>query len=245
MILGAEARDVIHASLGHTFQLRSTSDLDIGVAMSDWGAYDHAVNTYALIGDSGIRRNVEGIAVDFVPFGDLEHPSGVVTPQPRNEPLIVFGFKEVFTRSDSILLPSGAEVRIPTPAGYALLKMRAWLDRMSYADKDAGDLAVAAYWYMNDLSLSDRTYDPSREEKLSAVDWDGGLAAAELLGEDIAAHLEDADRSDLLSRWQQFDPDRTFVTNRFTFGADDPLYRNLPRRKAVVDCIIRGASNFS
>jgi predicted nucleotidyltransferase len=42
----------------------------------------------------------------------------------------VFGFEDVFARAMHIRLPGhGYRIRIPSPAGYGVLKTRAWADR--------------------------------------------------------------------------------------------------------------------
>lgn len=242
MIVGAEARDLIHASRGHTGQLRSTSDLDLGIAVHNWTDFDMAVERYELVGSNGIRRDVQGVPVDFIPFGDVESPPGSVLPATRSDPIIVFGFQEAFDGADELPLPSGATVRIPTPAGFALLKMRAWLDRLSFADKDARDLAVAAYWYMSDERVLDRAFDESRMGQLEAVDFDGDLAAVQLLGEDIGSCLGTDARHDLCERWNRFDPDLDLIVPFFTFGSSDPIGRDLFRRRQILERLIGGLS---
>lgn len=76
---------------------------------------------------------------------------------------------------------------MPQPAGYAALKMRAWIDRSAHfdQDKDTRDLALAAYWYQNAPEITDRIYDTdSGFEILTELDMDLDLAAVRVLGLD-------------------------------------------------------------
>lgn len=144
MLLGAEARDIIHARLGHQTGLRSTTDLDLGLALKDWSAFEAIDSRMTRTGSTGIRYMIAGVAVDVMPFGPVENPEGIVTPTRQHEDLVVFGFGDVFERADTIRLPKGDMIRIPQPAGYAVLKLRAWLDRLPHHEhKDAVDLATS------------------------------------------------------------------------------------------------------
>lgn len=69
----------------------------------------------------------------------------------------MWAFEEIFAAAVPLALPSGVEVRIPTIAGYAAAKVGAWLDRSEWHEtKDAGDLALAAYWYEHSTDVHDR-----------------------------------------------------------------------------------------
>lgn len=40
MIVGARCRDLLQRALGYRFDLRVTSDIDLGLAVSNWSAYE-------------------------------------------------------------------------------------------------------------------------------------------------------------------------------------------------------------
>ncbi|MDY0915060.1 hypothetical protein [Rathayibacter festucae] len=236
--MGAEARNLLHAAFRHEFPLRGTSDVDIGLATSDWETHDDLASAYTRTGSNGIRYRIEGFSVDVMPFGGVEDPAGITVPPLRGEELVVFGFRDVFDDSELHVLPSGHTIRIPTAAGYAVLKMRAFIDRSAYGeDKDAQDLAVAAFWYQQDPLVQDRLA-ADRPLILEELGFDGELAAAFLLGADVASILGADDRADLRRRWSAVDC--AFLERYFGFGGRAPSRSDLERRRAVLEQISRG-----
>ena len=129
MIVGAQCRDILRSASGQQSGLRTTEDVDFGLALSDWAAYEKLTKGLQPTGNTGIRYQVAGLPTDLMPFGDLENPSGSVVPPSRREPMSVWGFTEVFRASLPLRLPTAGTIRIPTLAGYAALKLAAWLDR--------------------------------------------------------------------------------------------------------------------
>jgi hypothetical protein len=129
MIVGARCRDLLQRALGYRFDLRVTSDIDLGLAISNWSAYEELTTNLHRVGDTGIRYVIASVPADLMPFGRVEDPPGTVRPAVRRETMSVWGFTEVFRSAPPLLLPGGSAVRIPTAAGYAALKLAAWLDR--------------------------------------------------------------------------------------------------------------------
>lgn len=213
LVVGATCRDVLHAAMGHTFEVRATNDVDLGIAVGDWTVSDRIDAKYERVGSNGIRYRIAGLPVDVMPFGEVEDPEGISSPAARGEDLIVFGFHDVFERAAHLSLPDGPVVRIPQPAGYAALKMRSWIDRRE--NKDAKDLALCTFWYQESTTVQGRLYDTDAGQQiLEALDWDAFVAAARLLGADVAEQLSPANHSDLIDRWSAVDPDalaRDFV----------------------------------
>ena len=204
LVVGATCRDILHAAHGHDFEVRGTDDVDLGIAVSDWEVSERIESKYQRVGNNGIRYKIAGMSVDLMPFGDVEDPDGITTPARRGEDLIVFAFQDVYERAQPLTLPGGATVRMPETAGYAALKMRAWIDRS--VDKDAKDLALCAYWYEESEEVSDRLYSPDEGPEIQApVGWDYPLAAARLLRRDIAQQLTPAHHQDLVERWSMTD----------------------------------------
>lgn len=203
LVVGAACRDILHAALGHTFHVRSTDDMDLGIAVNDWTVSERIEEKFERVGTNGIRYRVGNIPVDIMPFGAIEHPEGITHPTARGEDLVVFGFHDVHARAESLALPGGAIVRIPQPAGYATLKMRSWIDRSVYGeDKDAKDLALCAYWYEESALIEDRLYDTAEGLSiLTAAGWDVPLAAAGMLSLDVTQQLAPDNRADLATRW--------------------------------------------
>jgi predicted nucleotidyltransferase len=203
MLVGAGCRDLLQSALGHGFPLRATEDIDLGLAVSNWSAYDELTENLPAAGDTGIRYRVGGVVADLMPFGPVENPPGKVTPAARREPMSVWGFTEVFEAAVSLPLSSGTVIRLPTVAGYTALKLAAWLDRSDYGQyKDASDIATAIFWYARSLDVESYLYED--EQGLSILlreDSDSWAAAAHVLGRDVAAVIGPDRRAELAQRW--------------------------------------------
>jgi predicted nucleotidyltransferase len=209
MVVGAQCRDILHAGLGHDFPLRATTDLDVALVITDWDVHERLVGTLSPSGETGIRFDVAGVVVDLMPFGPVEKPRGTVTPALRAEPMDVFGFQEVFAGSIALPLPDGTRVRLPTPAGYAALKMKAWVDRSAnHNDKDAPDLAAGLWWYSEAPAVQDRLYETDNGiALLERFAFDVARASSYLLGSDVHQVLGATRVRELESLWRASDLD--------------------------------------
>ena len=92
MVVGARCRDIFQSALGHDFSLRATTDIDLGLAVKNWAAYNELADVLPRIGDTGIRFRVANTPADLLPFGTVERPPDTVTPTARREPMNV-GFR--------------------------------------------------------------------------------------------------------------------------------------------------------
>lgn len=116
-------------------------------------------------------------------------------PTTRRDGIDVFGFQQVFERASPLVLPSGHTIRLPRPDGYALLKLRAWLDRRTTGD--AEDIALTMHWYAESTSVSERLYEDLAV--LERYDFNDLVASAHLLGSDIRQHLSTEDAAALVA----------------------------------------------
>ncbi|WP_022888602.1 nucleotidyl transferase AbiEii/AbiGii toxin family protein [Agromyces italicus] len=193
MLVGARCRDAIHSALGAPEPTRATEDLDIGLALDSWEAFERIDHAFPRLGNNGIRFRIAGLPVDVMPFGAaIERPDGITNPASRGESLVVFGFEDVFARAMRIRLPGqGHEIRIPSPPGYGVLKTRAWVDRsIDHEYKDAADPAVALRWYESSPNITDRLFDDALDMHLTEqYEFDQRLSTAHLLGRDIRRQL--------------------------------------------------------
>ena len=230
MLVGARCRDVIHSALGYVEGLALTSDLDIGLVISNVGDYEEIVRPLDPSGGTGIRYMLDGVPTDLMPFGDVEDPVGVVTPRSRGESLSVWAFREVFARSMPLVLPGGLEIRIPAVEGYAALKLAAWLDRHVYGEfKDARDLATCVYWYAESSVVESLLYDtPAGIEALTKYDMDVRQAAAHILGGDIATHIGQQRVDELDDRWPG---SRDDLVAEFILDTGIGVWPSEPRRR--------------
>ncbi|MGW5316207.1 hypothetical protein [Nocardia thailandica] len=226
MIIGAHCRDLLHAAFGRADPLRSTSDVDLGIAVAEDGQYRQIVSVLAPSGTTDIRYAIAGITVDVVPFGDIEDPEGTTTLQGRKDSLDVFGFREVFAHVWELRLPSGHTVRVPTPAGYTALKLKAWCDRSIIGEyKDAGDIAIACSWYQEDTDGVHAALYEDRTDLLVRAEVDVDVAALYLLGEEISTLLGRTRTADLRGIWIRTDRDllaEYFARQRSRTSPDRP-----------------------
>lgn len=212
MLVGALCRDVLHREAGHAFTLRRTGDLDLALAVDRWARYDEVVQGLPRMRTSAqVRFELAGVKVDLVPFGGLESPDGAVPLEDGVEPLDVFGFGDVWNAARVVPLGAGHDLRVPTIAGYTVLKLAAWAARSKVGEfKDAGDLACAMYWYQHSSAVEDRLYAEARGQQLLAHAWsqDDGASLDPhtlLLVEDSMALLTPPRRAELINRWAQVD----------------------------------------
>ncbi|KUL36746.1 hypothetical protein [Actinoplanes awajinensis] len=203
LLVGAHCRDILQSAFGHDFLLRVTSDIDLGLAMANWAAYDELAMAFPSAGNTGIRFRVADVTADLLPFGPVEDPPGTVTPASRREPMSVWGFTEVFAAAPSLRLPSAGTIRMPTAAGYAALKLAAWLDRSTYGEyKDAADIGAVLYWYSKSLDIENRIYETSRGQELLVQEkLDNAAAAARALGNDIVTVIGTDRLAEIAGRW--------------------------------------------
>ncbi len=185
MLIGAEARDILHARLGHTFPNRATQDVDLAFAIPDWRAYETLTQGLPRIGHTGIAFRIAGMHVDVMAFGTVESPPGTVTPPFRRaDPLDVFGMSEVYAAAHTARFEDELEIRLPTVAGYVALKLKAWIDRSAvHNQKDAPDLGLALFWASESPSFNDRFWGDI--DLVSEWNADPGLGGAALLGADV------------------------------------------------------------
>ena len=209
MVVGAVCRDALHAAAGHTHQLRTTDDLDIAVAVSGWDHFNTlTAKLNAVTGaNSTIRYRVASHTVDIVPFGDpVESPDGVVSPSRRREPMSVFGFQDVWQTAYEVEVSAPQPVRLPTVAGYTVLKLKAWADRSAHNEhKDGGDLAIAMYWYQEDSELLEQRIWGGGDAGiglLSESDFSLPEAAVRLLIGDARALLSPSRQDELAAVWR-------------------------------------------
>lgn len=240
MVVGASCRDALHAGLGHDFPLRATTDVDVAIALPAWAPYEALVQQLRPAGNNGIRYLVRDIKVDLMPFGEVEDPVGSVLPLRRDEQMDVFAFSEVFDGSLTLPLGSELSVRVPDPAGYCALKMSAWGNRCLANDfRDGADLAVVTYWYLESAVVEDRLY--ATEEGiaiLQATDMDRLLAAAELLGRDVAAKIGPERTRELEVRWS--DLVRRRLVGELGHRSIPRWTADLRRREAVIERLCVG-----
>jgi len=242
MVVGACCRDILHSALGHSFPNTATHDLDLALALSSWPAYESLAAAFPAVGDTGIRFLIADVVVDLIPFSGIEDPAGIATPRSRGESLSVWAFREIFTASLGLPLAPDLAIRLPTPAGYTAAKIGAWLDRSNWHEvKDAPDLALSLYWYFESTDICDQLYaTPDGNDVLLREGTDLPLAAAHLLGLDVANTIGPARLTELLDRW----PGNAELLIRELVVRGGPAWTRDPqRRRAFLDALTRGLTD--
>lgn len=204
-VAGATARDWLLQDMYGIDTLRATRDVDFGIAVRDWDAFQRVREAISGGGEflpdprAAHRlnhRQVAGFHIDLVPFGPLAGAEGEIA-WPPDQALVmdVTGFEEAFDASMRIALDDGFVVRVASLPALALMKLFAWRDRRHEAvHKDAWDLRLLLTRY-EEAGNRDRIYD---EGVMAIEDFDAARAAARLLGRDVAGLLRPRSRAALL-----------------------------------------------
>lgn len=233
MVVAAWCPDILHSALGHSSATTATLDLDLALALPSWNAYRSPASAFPRVGDTGIRFRIAEVDVDLLPFGDIEDPEGIVNPPTCGETLSVWAFEEIFAASLPLSLTPTATIHLPTVAGFAAAKLGAWLDRCDWLEaKDAADLALVLHWYA----------ESAGNEILIAEGTDVPLAAAHLLGVDVAATIGPARLTELLARWSG---DADLLIRELELHGGPAWPREPGRRHDLLDALTRGLTPTS
>jgi predicted nucleotidyltransferase len=242
MLVGARCRDLLNYRCGFTDPGRTTRDADIAVAVASWDEFERIGASFPSQSDAWQRVAVGGVPVDIVPFGNLEDPPGHIGGIDGGEPwgMDVSGYGRVFSTADEVVIDGIGTLKIPTVAGFALLKLFAWLDRgPRRIHKDASDLSLVLFWYYADteyLYAEDNLWVFDDEELLDS-EW---YRAAALLAESIR-NICDADTLETLVR-RVADCDRRRLIAHFSCRESSALGgRTLDRTvKILLDRLVSG-----
>jgi predicted nucleotidyltransferase len=195
-MVGATARDIVLEVAYGIEPSRATRDIDFGVEVS--GLEEFQALKQALV-DTGYFQETrqaqrliykDGLPVDIVPFGNFasKDQSFVWSPPHDDTEMNILGFKEAFEHALQVRLSSApsTEVKVASPAGWALLKIISWHDKDSPdCLKDAQDLSLILSHYCETFII-DELYE-KEEALLADEDFDLEITGARLLGRNIAA----------------------------------------------------------
>jgi predicted nucleotidyltransferase len=200
VIVGAFARD-LHTTYAHGVPMeRQTEDVDVALAVASWEKF-HALRD-RLIGSGTFTaatqlhrlRHVEGLPVDFVPFGGVENEHRQIHWLPDGElRMDMFGFQEALASAMTLLLPNAVQLKVVSAPALVLLKIAAWQDRHHHSPrKDGQDLWLLTANYLR-LGNEPRLWAEYAEWTESDT-FDYEEAGARMAGRDIAQLIDVAGR---------------------------------------------------
>ncbi|MBC6451600.1 nucleotidyl transferase AbiEii/AbiGii toxin family protein [Actinokineospora xionganensis] len=195
LVVGATARSLISIDLLGTTPQRQTKDIDIAAEVDSWDEFANLVRNLEKHGPSAHKFIVEGTEVDVLPYGGIERANRTIK-WPDDHEMNVLGLREAADSAQTVDLPYGISVKVPTIPALVLLKLLAWRDRYRDETRDALDLATMIEWYSSGKYF-DRLYDEDIAA-LEKFDFDPPQAGAWLLGSHIPVLLDDMGVAELL-----------------------------------------------
>ena len=155
-IIGAVARDII-LDLNDEKSQRVTMDLDIAIAIDNWGDYeDISSDILSLPNFSKDEKQQQRFLfkghyqVDIVPYGGIKDQNDkIYWPPDELFAMSVVGFEEAENHLLPIEMDGSLKFNIVSLEGVFLLKLFAWKDRFNKTSKDAEDLGFILHNYLN------------------------------------------------------------------------------------------------
>lgn len=204
LLAGATARDLLLQAAHGIDPRRATTDVDLAFMVSTWDEY-LGLRTrllepgdFAEVPGGGLhklrfRGNLE---VDIIPFGAVENADRTIAWPPQGDfVMTVFGFREAYGASITVILPPNERVQLVSLPALAILKLVAWQERrFEQPGKDAHDLALILRNYL-DAGNHERLHDEIPDAGGSPYDYE--IGGAQLLGKDMARLLDAAGRDRL------------------------------------------------
>lgn len=145
--VGALARNIWF--LENNLTPRGTKDVDFGVYIPNADMYSKLklklINEYNYTSSSGntfCLISPNGIAVDFLPFGEIENQGKVLIDGKGLTTIKLDGFKEVFEKGIKTVEIETQHINICTIPAVVLLKLIAFDDRPEHRIKDPLDIAA-------------------------------------------------------------------------------------------------------
>ena len=155
-IIGAVARDII-LDLNDEKSQRVTMDLDIAIAIDNWGDFeDISSDILSLPNFSKDEKQQQRCLfkghyqVDIVPYGGIKDQNDkIYWPPDELFAMSVVGFEEAENHLLPIEMDGSLKFNIVSLEGVFLLKLFAWKDRFNKTSKDAEDLGFILHNYLN------------------------------------------------------------------------------------------------
>lgn len=208
LLSGAMAREIL-LHYGHgCARGRRTTDMDFGVTVRDWEAYE--AMKAALIACGRFRRDPKeaqrvihtdaetgtDTRVDLVPFGGIAGPDGSIAWPPDGASVMhVLGYEQALSSAIRLRVDKTRGIPMASAAGQAILKLVAHGDRaMRTQGRDAVDFYELLRHHADTLT-DEQLYD-EYPEAMSRYGFKPEPAGAWILGRQVATMIDGS-----LSQW--------------------------------------------
>lgn len=190
-VVGASARDLL---LKHCYGInppRITTDIDLGVEVATWEQFSKLTESLTASGEFVRDRRERQrfhhghVLIDIVPFGPITDETRRISWPPEHEIFMnMMGFREAYQFSVTVRISAEPEmdIKLPTLAGLALMKLISWDEKYPERKKDAEDLLLIMQKY-EEAGNFERLYD-NEQGLLQEENFDTRLAGIRLLGHD-------------------------------------------------------------
>lgn len=210
LLTGGMAREIL-LHYGHGCAPgRATTDVDFGVTLPSWEAYEALKQ--ALV-DSGLfradRKEAQRVIyrnpktgvetkVDLVPFGSIAGPEGELAWPPDGSHIMrVLGYDQALSTAIHLRLDETRWVPLASACGIAMMKLVAWADRGdARLGRDAVDFIEVLRQYAHVIPDTE-LYD-DYPEGMERYDFRVEPAAAWILGKQISTLMNDPLREVIL-----------------------------------------------
>jgi predicted nucleotidyltransferase len=225
LLTGGMAREIL-LHYGHGCAPgRATTDVDLGVTMASWEAYEALKMGMRESGlfrpdlketQRVVHRNPEtgvGTKVDLVPFGAIAGPDGELSwPPDGSHVMRVLGYAQALFAAIHLRLDDSRWVPLASAAGIAVMKLVAWMDRgEARFGRDAVDFIEILR--QNAHVLTDKELYDDYPEAMAQYEFRAEPAAAWILGAQVARMMDGSLRDVVMTALR---PDsRTRMINHF------------------------------
>ena len=193
-VVGAFARDVIFEHIHGIPTARATRDIDIGVEVGGWEAFELLTGTLVIRGHlmaTQLPYRFEAkpslTPVDIVPYGAISDETMQISwPPDHVRVMSMLGFEEASHSALTVQLSKdpALEVLVPSIAALTLLKIISWEDAYPRRRHDASDLFFMLHNCGKAEEVQNKLYE-SCGHLLEQEGFDPDLAAVRLLGNEI------------------------------------------------------------
>ena len=199
-LMGAAARDVMLLHVHGIDTQRTTQDVDFGVMVRDWAAFETLRDALIAGGEfkavsndatHKLRHASSRYPLDIVPFGGVERADRSLAWPPDGHTVFdCFGMREAMLSSHQVHLPGAVVVNVASIPALAMLKITAWQDRKrTFPGRDAPDLLLYLRHYLDCGNLDRATTE--HPDLFDAENPDYEENSARLLCRDLLALIDD------------------------------------------------------